>query len=150
MSSHQGPVTARAAIEALITLFAWRIDHEDGHGVDELFTADGVYAFGSLGSLDGREAIAGFYKFRREAGPRTSRHLFSNLHIRRAEPDRVEGTCVLTLHAADGAGPHDTKPQMVADYDDVYVRGVDGVWRFERRSVSVLFGQLPQPAGAGH
>ena len=133
----------RMEIEALIVRFAWRIDHERGWGVEELFTPDGVYAFGPV-ALEGRAAIAGFYEHRRGGGGRTSRHLFCNLHLRRVAAERAEGTCVLTLHAADGPPPHRLAPLLVADYDDVYVREADGVWRFERRFVTVLFGQVPQ------
>ena len=114
----------------------------------ELFTPAGVYALGPA-ALEGRAAIAAFYERRRGGGERTSRHLFGNLHLRSVAADRVEGTCVLTLHAADGPPPHPLAPVMVADYDDIYVRDVDGVWRFERRSVAVLFGQLPERVGPG-
>lgn len=132
----------RAAIEGLISEFSWRIDHGNGFGVEELFTADGVYALGSAAKANGRDEIAEFYRRRRAAGPRTSRHLFSNLHFTSVSDDRAEATCVLTLHAADGIPPLPLSPVMVADYRDEYVW--DGTaWLFGRREIEVVFGAVP-------
>lgn len=132
----------RPEIETLIASFAWRIDHVNGEGVADLFTPGGIYAFDGW-AAEGREQIAGFYAQRQARGERTSRHVFTNLHLRTATDDRAAGTCVLTLHAADGPPPHPLSPLLVADYDDVYVRGADRVWRFERRSARLLFGDVP-------
>lgn len=137
----------RPAIEVLIEKFAWLIDHEDGRGVAELFTAQGRYSLNG-GDLDlrGRSEIDQFYERRRAAGPRTSRHLFSNLHLDNGDDARAQGTCVLTLHAANGYPPHPLAPVLVADFGDTYVRDADGVWRFERRLVTPLFGTVPKLA----
>lgn len=132
----------RSEIEALIAEFAWRVDHAGGEGVPELFTEDGVYSLHGM-AAEGREQIEAFYEHRRARGERTSRHLYTNLHLRTVAADRAEGTCVLTLHAGDGPPPLPLAPLMVADYDDVYVRGVDGRWRFERRDARLLFGGIP-------
>lgn len=138
----------RAEIEALVAHFAWLVDHEDGHGVPELFAPDGVYGF-EFGAMEGREAIAGFYEWRRSGRPRTSRHVFTNLHLRSSGDGAAAATCVLTLHAADGDPPLPLDPVMVADYDDEFVRGRDGVWRFARRQVTLVFGSFPHMRGDG-
>jgi hypothetical protein len=137
-------VRIRPQIEVLIEQFAWLIDHEAGRGVAELFAAQGSYSLNGGGlNLQGRAEIDEFYARRRAAGPRTSRHLFSNLHLESGDETRVQGTCVLTLHAADGHPPHPLEPVLVADYGDTYVRDADGVWRFESRKVTKLFGTVP-------
>ena len=133
----------RPEIEGLIAEFAWRIDHANGEGVEELFTPDGVYAFNDW-AAEGREQIADFYEQRRARAQRTSRHVYTNLRLRTASEERAAGTCVLTLHAADGPPPLPLSPLMVADYDDLYARGDDGVWRFARRSARLLFGDVPR------
>ncbi|MGW4912731.1 nuclear transport factor 2 family protein [Streptomyces sp. NPDC004270] len=135
----------RPRIEALIAEFAWRIDHEEGRGVAELFTTTGVYALGGVGELNGRDQIAAFYDWRRSGGPRTSRHLFTNLHLETLDLDagRARGTCVLSLNAAHGEGPHPLSPVMIADYADEYQRAENGEWLFARRDVSVVFGEVP-------
>ncbi|MCD0447979.1 nuclear transport factor 2 family protein [Actinocorallia sp. API 0066] len=135
----------RPQIEALIAEFAFRVDHRDGEGVAELFIPEGSYSLGAIARLRGRAQIAEFYDRRRSTGPRTSRHLFTNLHVRTVDLDagRARGTCVLNLHAAQGTRPRPLSPVMIADYDDEYLRAADGTWRFVRRDVSVVFGQVP-------
>lgn len=128
----------RTAIEELIVDFAWRIDHQQGHGVEELFHEDGEYVlFGH--PVQGRAAIESLYAHRRARGVRTSRHLFSNLHITATDDDTVHAVSVLTLHAADGEPPLPMRALMVADYDDVIKRGRDGRWRFARRATTAVF-----------
>lgn len=135
----------RAQIEVLVAEFAWRIDHRSGHGVADLFTPQGRYmAEGEAFDLQGRDQIQDFYERRRAAGPRTSRHLFSNLHLEHVDGDCAHGVCVLTLHAANGRPPHPLKPVLIADYSDTYRRTSDGVWRFESRFVTPLFGSVPK------
>jgi hypothetical protein len=148
MSGPQVPATpeVRSAIEALIAEFSWRIDHDNGRGVEDLFAEDGVYALGSAAQLTGRAEIAEFYRRRRDAGPRTSRHLFTNLHFQPLDAARLRATCVLSLHAADGHPPFALSPVMVADYRDEYVSH-GGAWLFGRRDVSVVFGALPHLIG---
>lgn len=143
MSVHAAISAARSEIEGLIAEFAWRIDHVSGEGVEDLFTPDGVYAVNDW-AAEGRDEIARFYERRRARGERTSRHVYTNLRLHTASEERAEGTCVLTLHAADGTPPLPLSPLMVADYDDIYVRGHDGVWRFARRSARLLFGDIPK------
>jgi SnoaL-like domain len=137
-------VRVRPQIETLIERFAWLVDHEAGRGIADLFTPDGSYSLNGGGlDLRGRTEIDQFYLHRRAAGPRTSRHLFTNVHLEAGDETRLEGTCVLTLHAADGHPPHPLQPVMVADFDDTYVHD-DGAWRFESRKVTTLFGTVPQ------
>lgn len=143
MSAATTPAGAalRVAVEALIAEFSWRIDHDNGRGVEELFTEDGVYAMGST-ALNGRAEIVAFYERRRAHGPRTSRHLFSNLRFHAVSDECVEATTVLTLHAADGHRPHPLSPVLIADYHDRYLW--DGqAWLFVRRDVDLVFGAVP-------
>ncbi|MFV1366477.1 nuclear transport factor 2 family protein [Mycolicibacterium elephantis] len=142
--THRNAFEIRAQIDALVAEFAWLIDHKSGHGVADLFTPQGRYMVeGEEFDLQGRDEIEDFYARRRAAGPRTSRHLFSNLHFEHVDDDRARGVCVLTLHAADGRPPHPLKPVLVADYSDTYWRSPEGVWRYESRVVTPLFGSIP-------
>ena len=136
----------RSQISTLIAEFAWRIDHDEGRLVEDLFTEDGRY--GMVGyPVQGRAAIKDLYDRRRARGPRTSRHLFDNLYLHpTSTQDCARVTSVLTLHAADGPPPHPLRPVLVADYDDVCHRGPDGRWRFHSRDATLLFA-APQPEG---
>ena len=133
----------RQAIEALNAAFAWDVDHRWGEGVPELFVEDGVYAAPGL-ELRGRGEIARFYAERRARGKRTSRHVFTNLHLFEVRPGSARGTTLLTLHAHDGEGPLPASPSAVMDYEDEYVRGADGQWRYVRRNVVPVFGEVPK------
>lgn len=143
MSSEKMPARdrVRAAIEDLIVEFAWRIDHDNGYGAEDLFTEDGVYAMGPA-VLSGRAEIVEFYRRRRAAGPRTSRHLFTNLRFHSIGDDRAEATCVLSLHGADGQPPHPLSPVLIADYHDQYSWNGQR-WLFARRDVDLVFGAVP-------
>ena len=58
----------------------YRVDHEGGAGVSEMFVEDGVFHAGPGEPLVGRAAIEAFYAWRRERGERTSRHIITNFH----------------------------------------------------------------------
>ncbi|WP_309085745.1 nuclear transport factor 2 family protein [Chelativorans sp.] len=129
----------RLEIEALNAEFAYLIDHDLSEGVADLFTVDGVYGRSTGGRSVGREAIRESYKRRKSGGPRTARHVFTNLRLTPVDDGRVKGTCILTLYARDGLPPHPADPMVVADYDDIYERGDDGRWRFKERIISWIF-----------
>ena len=59
----------RAEIEALCVEFWYRVDHQNGEGVADLFTEDGVYSV-ATGRNVGRAAIAESYVKRAARGPR--------------------------------------------------------------------------------
>ena len=129
----------RLEIEALNAEFAYLIDHDQSDGVADLFTVDGVYGRSTGGRSVGREAIRDSYKRRKDNGPRTARHIFTNLRLTPLADGLVGGSCILTLFANDGLPPHPADPLVVADYDDVYARGGDGRWRFKERIISWVF-----------
>ncbi|NIL80396.1 nuclear transport factor 2 family protein [Rhodococcoides kroppenstedtii] len=129
----------RNDIHDLLVDFAWRIDHDAGHHVEELFTPDGVYVLFGL-PIEGRENIKALYEHRRSRGERTSRHLFDNIRITPGNDDRtIHVRSVLTLHAADGAPPLPLAPIMIADYVDTVTRDDDGRWLFARRETTLVF-----------
>jgi hypothetical protein len=118
----------RLAIDALNAEFAWRVDHQDGHGVAELFLPDGRYGRENGVCSIGREAIAAAYAGRRSRGPRTARHLFTNLRLvfDPAMSGRVRGTTTMLLFADDGLPPLPAVPLAVSDFEDEYVLDTDG------------------------
>lgn len=129
----------RAEIEALNVEFWFRVDHEGGEGVAELFCEDGVYSV-PRGSNEGREAIAQSYVLRRARGPRVSRHVHSNLRVTVVSPTEAHGVSLLTLWARDGEAPLSiAMPVSVSDVRDEYERGEDGIWRIRHRHISPAF-----------
>ena len=129
----------RVAIEALNAEFAYRIDHGLGDTVAELFTTDGVYGRSTGERSVGRDAIRQAYSLRAVQGPRTARHLFTNLRLSHEAPDLVHGTTILLLFAEDGSPPGTAQPLVVADYEDSYTLEADGQWRYRSRLIHTLF-----------
>lgn len=135
---HDGALI-RAQIEALNVEFWYRVDHQNGDGVAELFCADGVYSVPG-GRNAGRAEIAESYVARAARGPRVSRHVHSNLRLTIESPSRAHGVSILTLWARDGEAPLSlTLPVSVSDVHDTYVREDDGEWRIEHRHLTAAF-----------
>jgi hypothetical protein len=131
----------RLAIEELNAEFAYLIDHHLSEQVADLFVEDGSYGRSTGERSVGREAIRAAYRGRRDKGPRTARHIFTNLRLTYESDTRVRGTSILTLFAEDGVPPHVAEVFLVADYDDIYVRLPDGRWRYQSRTITWLFVQ---------
>jgi SnoaL-like domain len=129
---------ARLAIEELNAEFAYLIDHERSELVADLFTIDGSYGRSTGERSVGRDAIRRAYAARMSKGPRTARHIFTNLRLKFESSARASGTCIMTLFAEDGIPPHAAEPFLVADYDDVYVLCED-TWRYAARTITWLF-----------
>jgi len=129
----------RLAIEELNAEFAYRVDHDLSHTVADLFTPEGSYGRADGPRSHGREAIRAAYALRRAHGPRTARHLFTNLRLEHESARRVRGTAIMLLFAQDGVPPLPAEPLAVADFEDVYERGEDGRWRYASRTIRSLF-----------
>jgi hypothetical protein len=129
----------RLEIEALNAEFAYLIDHNRSEEVAALFTDDGVYGRSTGERSEGRSAIAESYRRRSAKGPRTARHIFSNLHLTYDSEHRIRGTVILTLYAENGLPPLPAEPMVIADYDDIYVLCEDGRWRYQERIITWLF-----------
>lgn len=112
--------TAWLAINQLVSDFAYSIDMENGERTAELFTEDGWYESDNRRST-GREAIREAYRRRAARGPRTSRHIFTNLRIERLDESAYRGTALLLLFAEDGYPPARAHPLLVADVHDIYL-----------------------------
>ena len=130
---------ARHAIEQLVHEHAWLIDHGQADRVTALYAED-ARVFGIGPDMVGHDAIGAWAGQRAAMTERRSRHVQSNIRLVAVSPDRVLGCVLLTLYRHDGDGKADAKALMVAEYDDVYQRGKDAVWRFAERRLTVLFG----------
>ena len=137
------PVSHIDALQAaaLAAEFAWLIDHCSGVGVSALFTDTGVYGYTGF-EMRGRSAIDAFYRERVARGKRLSRHVFSPARLELQDDGAIAAWSTMTLYAADGEPPHAAGPVAVMDYADRIV-AADGALRFERRWVTLLFGQMP-------
>ncbi len=99
-----------AHLSTLLTALWFEIDHGDGSGASGFFTGDAELTF-SRRTFRGTDEIDGVYRARAARGPRVSRHLMSNVHVQRHEPDLVEAVSALVLYAHDGKADTDHHPR---------------------------------------
>jgi uncharacterized protein (TIGR02246 family) len=124
----------RAAIEQLLSDFAWYADRGEGASLAGLFLPDGVLVVGGQ-ELHGRDRIADDCHRRGIGSTRKTRHVWSNLRIIRSANDTLETTAIqLTIEQ--------TKPSLpeaqvrVNDLFDTLRQDPQGAWRFARRIIS--------------
>lgn len=133
-----GDFTLTSATQ-LIAEFAHRLDRLGGSTVADLFTPDGHYTIDGA-SLEGRDAIRRGFAARAGRGPRTSRHVTTDVRIESRDDNRVTVTSVMLLWAADGHAPIlGTAPMAVIDVADVITRQPDATWLFARRTLTSIF-----------
>lgn len=142
MSSDALDTATQQQLHALLSEFAWRVDHGMADRVHELFTLDGEIAAPGL-SLKGRDEIARVFGERAKNDRRVSRHLWTNPRYERLGERTVRViTAVQTfMHVlAEGeALPAPARSFVVGDSTDVMEQGTDGRWRFRSRELLVVF-----------
>jgi hypothetical protein len=130
------------AVERLMAEFAYRVDFEKGLMIAELFSPNGFYESDGKRST-GRDAIHQAYVRRAARGPRTSRHLFTNVRVVRLPGGKYGSTAIMLLFARDGEGLHPAVPLSVADVTDVYAldgaSAEGGLPLIESRTLRTIF-----------
>jgi 3-phenylpropionate/cinnamic acid dioxygenase small subunit len=124
------PIEDRLAIHALVTEYAWLLDHRRWDDVADLMTDDVVLRTRGR-EIVGRAGMAEWAEYRRQKESRRTQHQMTLLRLERVDADLVRGTAALVLHVAK-MGSGDTYVDLVGEYQDEYVRTPDG-WRFRRR-----------------
>lgn len=123
----------RAAIEQLLSEFAWHADRGEGVPLAELFLSDGVLIVGGQ-ELRGRVAIADDCHRRGIGSERKTRHCWSNLRVVHADADTLNSTAVqLTIEQTH---PAQSVAQIrVNDLFDTLRKDPQGVWRIAHREI---------------
>jgi hypothetical protein len=137
----------RAAIEALLTEFYWRLDHADAGSVAELFIERGTLVT-PHGALAGREQIGRWFAGRTSGGLRVTRHSWSNLRLSGAGQGRV----TLEAHVLTAAAPSSAQQPieiMFGDTTDLVVKDALSGWMFESRRLDVALQGQMSPGSAG-
>jgi ketosteroid isomerase-like protein len=124
------PIEDRVAIEALVTEYAWLLDHQRWQDVADLCTDDAVLFIRGR-EISGRKGLAEWAERRAERANRHTQHQMTLLRLYPAAPGEVHGTAALVLHVAKTGGGG-TYVDLVGEYEDEYVRTDDG-WRFKSR-----------------
>jgi hypothetical protein len=140
----------RVALEDLNTAFCYHLDHNEVEPLLELFTEDVFYTHGPR-RTNGKAELEQVFRSRTAASPRTSRHLYSGLKLDIESATRARGTSVCMTFGQNGVPPlAPAVPILVADFEDVYVRGDDSRWRFRERHIHRIFVDAQSSAPLGH
>jgi hypothetical protein len=122
-----------AAIERLLSAFAWHADRGEGALLSELFLPDGTLSVGG-NELKGRAAIADDCHRRALVPGRKTRHVWSNLRIQWVAEDVVATSAIqLTI---EQVGTDNPSTQMrVNDVFDKFQQDTEGAWYFASRII---------------
>ncbi|MEU9888201.1 nuclear transport factor 2 family protein [Sphaerisporangium sp. NPDC051011] len=132
-------------VERLVYEFARRVDFDEGADTELLFTEDGYFEYDGR-SCTGRDEIGRAYAARRARGPRTARHVFTNVSSFRDGRGALGGGSIMLLFGADGRPPFDfASPIVVADVADSYA-AVGDTLLIARRVITPLFIESSRPA----
>jgi len=130
------------AIQALNSEYWRRVDRTSDEAVADLYVEHGRMQIGTL-DVHGRGAIADFFAHRNaqeRANDRTTRHLASNVLVELQREDRCRVLSTVAVMAGFGDWPMTSQPpSTVGDFEDVVVRGADGIWRYEKRYARICF-----------
>lgn len=128
------------AVGAINTQFARGLDHDDVDSVVALFTDDAVYDNGRV-HLEGIDQLRTWLAERAAVASvsRTTRHVWSALHIEQVSGDTLRCESTWVTYAANQRPPVDfVAVSAVADFVDE-MRLVDGAWRISRREIRTVF-----------
>jgi hypothetical protein len=116
--------------------YAFGLDADEGRGVADLFTSDGVWDADHLGygHLTGRDELEGYFAGS-EGRAEAMCHLFSNHRIVESTDDTMRATSY--VHGVVVRAGKDVVRHDVVLYDDELTK-VDGEWRFARRTLRRL------------
>jgi ketosteroid isomerase-like protein len=119
----------RVAIEALVTEYAWLLDHRRWHEVADLCTDDAILWIRGR-EIVGKAGLAEWADGRAAKKSRRTQHQMTLSRVAANGPDGATGTAALVLHLAKSGGG--SYIDLVGEYEDEYVRTPAG-WRFRRR-----------------
>jgi hypothetical protein len=139
-------------VSLLLLRFSDAVDSRRPQEIAEQFTAEGLFKPGAS-AIHGPAAVEAFYADRLRDLRRTTRHLWSNLHLTPSADDRAEIRVVLSNYAFEPAVSELEVQLRVGNVSGACVRGADGRWRFAEHVYERLYAlrlplsdpQPPQP-----
>ena len=122
-------------IAALVTEYAWFLDHQQWHGVVDLCTEDALLTIRGR-DIVGRSGLTEWAESRAQKKRLKTLHQMTNLRLEAEADDRATGVAALVLYVAT-TGTRRSHVDLVGEYRDEYVRFEAG-WRFKRRHLVEL------------
>ncbi|MES2184612.1 MAG: nuclear transport factor 2 family protein [Pseudomonadota bacterium] len=121
-----------AAIQRLLSEFAWAADRGLADAMAALFLADGVLTINGQ-VLAGPASIAADCRKRFEIPERKTRHTWSNLRVDQQDGDTCTSTAVQLTFETTAAGQ--PAKLRVSDVTDTFRKSPQGHWRFASRTI---------------
>lgn len=140
------PVDRLLAVQdctGLMHEYGYRFDHGEAVAVADLFTADGEWSSPAV-ACRGRDELIAFFRQRAELTDRVTRHVVTNITVSVQSADLATARSYAVEFrgtrgdAGDATLTGETRPAVIGDYEDEFVR-VDGSWKFHRRRVVLEF-----------
>lgn len=129
---------AHLELTRLVTESWAEIDLRRGADIGRFFTEDAVFDIGPA-QYRGRDGIEAEFRSRVERGPRTARHVLTNLRVQHVAADRAEVHGYVVLYASDGDPPLPlAAPVSVGEVVDTLVQE-DGQWLIASRCFAAAF-----------
>jgi hypothetical protein len=125
-------------VALLLIAFSEAVDSRRPQEIAEQFTADGLFKPGDT-AIRGPAAVEVFYRDRLRDPRRTTRHLWSNLHVAPSADDLADIRVVLSNYAFDPAVSETEVQLRVGNVSGVCAKGPDGRWRFAEHVYERLF-----------
>lgn len=132
-------VATRCAVIDLEHDYWFDVDVHLGRGAHRMYVETGRFVISGREML-GPAAVESFYRWRRERGERTARHVVSNLRVELQSPKQARLVGIMCLYAADGLPVLPTAaPILVADIVSEVTLCDDGQWRFVNHELIPIF-----------
>lgn len=125
-------------IVLLLLRFGEAVDARRPREIGEQFTADGLFKPAGT-AIHGPDAIEAFYSERLRDPRRTTRHLWSNLHVAALADGRADIRVVLSNYAFDPAVSETEAQLRVGNVTGACAKGADGRWRFAEHVYQRLY-----------
>jgi hypothetical protein len=125
----------------------WRdVDCNDGRNAHEFYVPECVFRVGD-NKFCGQQKIREFYLWREQRGLttvrtlRTTRHLISNFVVEPAGEREAKAFGLISFFEAPGRAPvmAASPPILIADLENVCVKGEDDRWRFKTHLLRPVF-----------
>ena len=128
----------KAAIGELVHRYATMVDTFRLEETLDCWTDDAVFdeTDTGFGTFSGREELRHFFQDQVFSRHRLLIHLTGNHLVTLGEKGRASGTAFVMAESIRLDG---VRSRMIAMYEDEYIKGADGVWRFSRRTMRRAF-----------
>jgi len=110
------------------------VDTNHGNNAPDFYTEDCILEVGSERIFTGKAGIREFYQYRKDRGPRTTCHNFSNLRVLPEGEGGAYAEFIVVNYAADGSAPITdlVGPSLVSTVSVICKRQLDRSWCFAK------------------